>query len=274
MKLVGDLVAGKHISSEVLEKLPPDYVRLLQAMDFWNTGRDRLEKGEPGEALAHFEEALTKVPAGKIYELYAVLALVSLRRWQEVDIRLSRIGSIMQDDPRFGVVSAMVGLARNNLDDAERWLEKPAEEIPERFSSQSIREIWSGPITPGLIKEIRNQYPDSWPELIEEPLIAEQYFFVLLWKDRFAEAEQYASRIVERFKKMQLLPSLWQERAGDAAFLAGNVSGALLWYDASVGGGNQNSSVLLKLSDVYFRLGDQEQERIYRERIYGSLAGR
>lgn len=29
--------------------------------------------------------------------------------------------------------------------------------------------------------------------------------------------------------------------------------------------------VLLKLSDVHFKLGDLELERYYRERIYGSL---
>ena len=29
--------------------------------------------------------------------------------------------------------------------------------------------------------------------------------------------------------------------------------------------------IFLKLSDVYFQLGDLELERVYRERIYGSL---
>ena len=274
MKLIGGLIAGKRLSWHSLEKLTPDNTRILQAMDLWNSGRQRLNDGEPTEALALFEDALAKVPSGKIYDLYVVLALISLRRWQEVDLRLGELSAMMQGDPRFGVVSAMVGLARANLDEAERWLSKPAEETPEKFSSESVRKIWSGPITPGLIKEIRDQYPDSWLELIEEPQITQQYFFVLLWKNRFAEAEQYAWRMAERIQKLKMEPTIWLERAGDSAFLAGNVSGALRWYEASYGDGNPTSRVLLKLSDVYFRLGDQDQERLYRERIYGSLAGR
>jgi hypothetical protein len=32
-----------------------------------------------------------------------------------------------------------------------------------------------------------------------------------------------------------------------------------------------NGSVYLKLSDVWFKLGDKERERYYREMIYGVL---
>lgn len=120
MKLVGDLIAGTKISSDSLEKLTPENARLLQAMDLWDTGRQNLELGESREALAHFEEALIKVPSGRIYDLYVILALVSLKRWQEADLRLGKLDSMMQGDPRFGVVSAMLGLARSNLDNAER----------------------------------------------------------------------------------------------------------------------------------------------------------
>ena len=58
------------------------------------------------------------------------------------------------------------------------------------------------------------------------------------------------------------------------AFLSGNIQGALQWYEASLGQQKRVTSVLLKLSDVYFRLGDLERERGYRELIYGSLRDR
>ncbi len=272
--LVGDLIAGHEIPPDTLKGLSPECARLLQAISDWNVGRKRLEKGETAEALNLFEESSAKVPSGKIYSLYAVLALVSLQHWQKVDLRLSQIYATWQGDPRFGVVSAMIGLARNNLDEAEQWLKKPAEEIPEKFGSEPVRQIWSGAITPAVIKDIRVQFPDNWAELIEEPLIAEQYYFVLLWKGRFAEAEQYASRMVEHFRNLRLEPSRWQERGGDAAFLSGNFQGALQWYEASLSEQKRRCSVLLKLSDVYFRLGDLERERVYRGMIYGSLMDR
>jgi tetratricopeptide (TPR) repeat protein len=274
LKFVGGLISGEEIAPKVLQGLSSENCRLLEAISLWNAGRKKLEKGEAVEALSFFEEAAVKVPSGQIYGLYAVLALVSLQRWQEVDLRLSQIYSLWQDDPRFGVASAMVGMARNNLDEAEQWLRKRAEEIPERFLSASIRRVWDGAITPSLIKEIRAQFPDHWPEIIEEPLIAEQYYFVLLWKSRWAEAERYASRMVDHSRNLQLEPSRWQERAGDAAFLSGNSQGALHWYEASLGEQKRIPSVLLKLSDVYFRLGDLEQERVYREMIYGGLSER
>lgn len=274
MKLVAQLLNGKYLAPEALQNVSPQNVRLLQAIDMWNAGRRALEKGEAAEALDLFEKASLKVTAGKIYDLYAVLALVSLRRWQEVDLRLGQISAAWRGDPRFGIASAMVGLARNNLDEAEQWLSDPAEEIPERFRSEAIREAWNGTITPGVVRNIRTQFPDGWSELLAEPLIAEQYFFVLLWKERLREAEKYASRMVEHFRRLGLDSSQWQERAGDAAFLSGNLLGALHWYETSLAGNRQRNSVYVKLSDVYFRMGDPERERIYRERIYGHLGER
>ena len=268
---VGDLIAGQEIPPETLRRLSPECARLLHAISDWNAARIKLEKGDPVGALILLEEASSEAPAGNIYSVYSVLSLVSLQRWREVDLHLSRIYAAWQGDPRFGVLSAMIGLARNNLDEAEQWLKKPAEEIPEKFKAESVRRIWIGMITPEVIKQVRVQYPENWAELIEEPLIAEQYYFVLLWKSRFSEAEQYASRMVERFRNLQLDPSRWQERIGDAAFLSGNLQGALQWYEASLAGQKRICSVLLKLSDVYFRLGDLEREQAYRGMIYGSL---
>jgi hypothetical protein len=42
-------------------------------------------------------------------------------------------------------------------------------------------------------------------------------------------------------------------------------------YEESMKENVNNTSVLLKLSDVYFLLGDLEKEQIYREKVYGTL---
>ena len=46
---------------------------------------------------------------------------------------------------------------------------------------------------------------------------------------------------------------------------------ALALYEASREIRRDERSILLKLSDVHFKLGNVELERVYRERIYGSL---
>ena len=45
---------------------------------------------------------------------------------------------------------------------------------------------------------------------------------------------------------------------------------------AEIAGADQDHAeprILQKMSDVSFRLGDFEQERLYRERVYGRLSG-
>jgi hypothetical protein len=66
----------------------------------------------------------------------------------------------------------------------------------------------------------------------------------------------------------------WLERAGDAAFLDHDPRGAREAYTRALEEDAHRASALLKLSDVAFALGDLDGERVYRERIYGSLVRR
>src|SRR5258708_1800122 len=103
-------------------------------------------------------------------------------------------------------------------------------------------------------------------------LLAEQYFLTLLWKGDSARAEGFAESMLARVSDSERGP--WRERLGDAAFLAGNIQRAREYYEASLAEHPRPSSVWLKLSDVYFKLGDLEKERAFRERVYGGLRGR
>jgi len=71
---------------------------------------------------------------------------------------------------------------------------------------------------------------------------------------------------------------VWHEFQGNAAFLMGDYSQAQQHYETALSE-NKNDrpklrSVFLKLSDLYFLLGDSDNERHYRERVYGSLEER
>ncbi len=102
--------------------------------------------------------------------------------------------------------------------------------------------------------------------------LAEQYFLGLLWQGESTRAEQFAEGMLARAAVPE--QSLWRERLGDAAFLSGNTGRARGLYELSLDGHPQPGPVWLKLSDVYFKLGDLEKERTFRERIYGGLGGR
>ena len=103
-------------------------------------------------------------------------------------------------------------------------------------------------------------------------LMAEQYFLALLWKGDSARAEGFAGKMVAHGSDSE--QGLWRERLGDAAFLAGSIERARDCYEASLAQHPRPRSVWLKLSDVYYKLGDFEKERAFRERVYGGLRER
>jgi tetratricopeptide (TPR) repeat protein len=166
---------------------------------------------------------------------------------------------------------AAIGLARQHLDEAEQWLQGPAEQIPDQLGKDLLRRLRSGAITPDLFQELKLHFPDNWDDYIKDVFVAEQYFLVLLWKNQAAVAERFAQRMADRYEALGIPNSRWYERMGDAAFFLGNFTMALQQYEKGVKGNEQRAGILVKLSDVYFRLGDLEKERLYREKIYGTI---
>jgi hypothetical protein len=266
------LLNGRPFNAALSGNASPDNVRLLHAISLWMQGNEQLSKRQAAAALGNFEEAAKQVPQGKLYQLSAVLALAALKRWEDVDARLPLLYADWHDDVRYAVASAMIGLARGNLSEAERWLREPATLISTQPADEVLRRLWSGQINDALIVELKHLFPLNWRQYIESWLVCEQYYFVLLWQKSFDRAGRYASKMVERYQLSGLPTWLWRERAGDAAFYAQSYEEANRLYGESLKENVKNSSVLLKLSDVSFMLGDLEKEQIYREKVYGTLS--
>jgi tetratricopeptide (TPR) repeat protein len=250
--------------------LPPTASSFLEtriaALRDWRDGCQ-----EKGDAVELFRRAQRKVPEGKIYAMSEVLALVGAKRYAEADELLVSIYSQWEEDPRFPAVSASIGLARSDLDFAEQWLTSADGQIPRYLSDPLVRKLWSGDIGPSTVAELRAAYPSEWSEIVRAALTAELRFYVFLWQRRYDAALGYAGRMAELHRRMELPVGRWRERQGDAAFYAGDYLEAKRWYEASLGDHERPDGIFLKLSDVYFQLGDLELERVYRERIYGSL---
>jgi hypothetical protein len=223
------------------ERAPAEQQRLFELASLWAAGTAALNGGQPAVALDRFESASRLSPGGKLFELNAVLSLAALNAWPEADARLSRIYPEWVNDIRFPTAMAMIGIARKDLARAEEWLHASAEE------AQSV----------------------------SDTLLTEQYFYVLLWQKQTAAAAQFARRMVDRYRALGIEPAFWLERIGDAAFVEGDFGEALRRYLETAGPDREPSEprLLQKLSDVYFRLGDLDKERLYRERVYGRLSG-
>lgn len=222
-------------------------------------------------ALGLFRRASRAVPGARIYPMSEVLALVANNDWRRADALFLSLYSLWQDDPRFPAISASIGVARGDLEDAERWLSSSAEVVPRRLRDPLVRKLWSGEIGPGLITELQAEFPSEWPDLVGTALSADLRFYVLLWQNRFEEARGYAERMEGLFQRMELPSGRWIERQGDAAFYHGDYPEARARYEKSLEGRDKPESVYLKLSDAHFMLGNFDLERRYRERIYGSL---
>jgi hypothetical protein len=245
--IAGDLVAAALRSAGAATgALPPDVERRLQPVALWSQGCSLLQAGRAEEALGRFDEAAHLEPRGRLFVLSAVLALARLGRFDEADARLAAIAPDRRDDLRYEVTAALVGLLRDDLDKAESWLRAPAEKISDGVTDDSRRRV----------------------EQIE---IADQYFFVLLWKGSYREAERFATRMADRLRALGTPDSRWIERTGDAAFFLGDLPAARGRYEQALPGCSCDLLLYAKLSDVAWRSGDLDRERSYREKIYGSL---
>jgi tetratricopeptide (TPR) repeat protein len=248
-------------------ELPSRLEGLLDAMDLWRRGC------AAPRGLELFRRAAGAAPAAKLYPMSAVLALVAEDRWAEADELFLSIRSDWQRDPRFPSISATLGIARGDLREAESWLRASLEDLAEEFEDPLIRRVWNGEIDLELVGELKAAHPDTWAELIAAALTSEQKYYVLLWQHDHEPARTYASRMAARFRKLGLPAGAWLEREADAAFYAGDYEGARKLYEKSLAESEDETSALLKLSDVHFKLGNLDLERKYRERIYGSLRG-
>jgi hypothetical protein len=247
--------------------------RFFQAIAAWSEGVASLNTGNAETALARFEEAARLVPEGRVYELDAVLALAALGRWRQVDERLVRLYPYWRDDIRFPAAMAMIGIAREDLAVAEQWLRNPSEQVPDLLGQELLERLRSNRIDASLLEALRKRFPDNWQDYIRDKLLADQYFYVLLWRKQTILAERFAERMVDRYRVLGIQSADWIEKLGDAAFVRDDFGTALRRYEESLGSDNNQAEprILQKISDVYFRFGDFEKERLYREKVYGRL---
>ena len=269
LPLLEDLLDGR--PAVITAKDGTEAARDLQAVRDWKNGCAVLQSGDAAQALERFTRSVDASPGGLLYEASAVLALAALGRHDEIDVRLSGLHAGWKDDPRLPLLLAMVGLARADLEAAERSIRSGAQQAADDPRMECALAARSGVLDRRMVEMIRGRFADDWRTCLEAILLPEEYYYVLLARTSAAEAGRYARRMTERLKGMNLPAADWVERMGDAAFLEKDYDQALARYLESAPPAGPDAGLMLKLSDVHHLLGHVDQERTYREAIYGSL---
>jgi hypothetical protein len=241
----------------------------LRAAALWKSGCKALEGGKAQEALHAFEAAARQVPEAEAFALSRAFALVALRKWQELDDLLVLLHSRWRDDPRYALVSALAGAQRNDLAEARAWLDPVATEALR--NAPALGRLASGDWSEEAMDAVKAAKPDDWKRWLALALASEQRFHLAMFEDRTAEARDYAIQMAQSLKAARVPAGAWLERAGDAAFTRRDLDEARQLYGQAKLQGAREVSVLLKLADVHFLLGDLAAEKALRETFYGSL---
>jgi tetratricopeptide (TPR) repeat protein len=269
LPVLEQLIAGSPV--QIPDKGSASSLRALQAVLLWKGGCAALQRGDADTALERFSKAKDILPAGNLYETSAVLSLAALGRWNDVDVRLAGLHAAWKDDPRLPLLLAMIGLARADLESAERPLRAPASRAADDPRLECAMVAMSKDLGPSVVDMLKTRFPADWRSCLDATLLPEEYYYVLLARKSYSEAGRYAARMASRLGGLKLPAAPWVERIGDAAFLEKDYARALARYQEEAGRGRPGDALMLKLSDVYHLLGDVEKERSYREAIYGSL---
>jgi len=265
LDILGDLLDSGARPVEVGADAPPK----LKAVAVWKSGCATLAAGQAPKALVAFEEAFQQAPEAMVFELSRLFALVSLKRWQDVDDALVSLHARFQADPRYALAAALAGAQREDLGEARAWLDPVAAESLRK--APSLGRLAGGDWSEEVFAALRSGAPDDWKHWRALSLATEQYFHLALLDGRTAEARDYARQMAQRLIAAGAPAAGWLERAGDAAFARRDLDEARQLYGEAKAAGGREAPILLKLADVHFLLGDLAVEKVLREKFYGSL---
>jgi hypothetical protein len=243
----------------------------LQAIDLWRKGCSNLSSKNWQQAIAEFDEASQLISSARMYRLSLALAYAGAGDYVRSDALLASIQSEWVNEPRLSVAYAMVGISRDDLDSATQWLTQSALGAWEDGMPELFEGLYSDSINANVIAQLQLFDPDNWPELLEQAVITEQYYFAQLWQKNYYEAYLCARNMTTRLQEQGFVSAKWQERTADAAFYNQDYEEAIVYYEAALTNDNACYCNYLKLADVFHIKGDSTREREYREMIYGKF---
>jgi len=246
----------------------------LQSVIAWRLGCSALSKQDPQQALEWFDIAEQVNGSTKIIPLSRALALAAAGRHNAALNILYEIIAQWQDDERFAAAQAMLGLARGDLFEVGDVLQQAVDNWPQK-DEKTFSQLWANDPDDKLLARLKQSYPKHWQKYFRNHLLVEQYYYLLLWRGDYAQAYDFASKTVGALESRKVRAVSWRLLQANAAFLMNDLDLALSLYEQVLSEADNmpgiTASAFLKMSDVFFKKGDIDQERVYREFVYGTL---
>lgn len=262
-------------TSPRLLKAQADDSSAVAAARSWRNGCQALADERADAALQAFRRARRIMPGAPMYAVSEALALAAAGRSTAADQHLAEVYGQWYGDARLAAAQAMLGLSRNRLMAAENALAALADGIDESALPAEVANLWSWGPQPDVVSALSDRESEGTSREVGQRLVMEQYYFVLLWQQRYAEAGQYAGEVAATLKSRGIPAGAWHELRGNAALLARRLDAAERFYKKALDDDGlhrrNRASVSEKLADVYYLRGDHDDERVYREAAYGSL---
>lgn len=278
LEYIKDIPNGKPFPKKQAAFVPAEQLDILTGVYEWSVGCRLLREDKSSQALEHFRIAQQKLRNPPIVNISTALVLARLKKWDEANDIMRNLYFDGADDLRIDAAQALIGMTRNDLGKAEEWLQIPAENVSKDFGGETknitVNRIWAGEIDRDVFNNLKRYMPEDWEQFYKQAFITEQYYYALLWQERNTEAMEFSRRMIERLNFLGAPTKIWEQRLADAAFYAKDYDTAKNFYEKILRENLSNRvkrELLEKLSDLYFLTGDYDKERLYREKIYGSL---
>ncbi len=242
---------------------------LISGVAKWASGCSKLKQGEFAQAVSDLEDASELIGYSPAVQSGLAIAHANLGLFHAAQSIALRAQMNWPDDVRWQVLQAAIGFIAGRPEESEATLSNLANSIRlnKREASELMRSL--GWFDQGAIAKLK--FDQVWNEFAEDYIVAEQYYFSLLWQKRFDESLSFAGDVTEMLAQNDMVSPLWLERAADAAFFSKQYRSAERLYKRVLEESRHRVSALMKLSDVYFLQGQHDQERRIRESIYGAL---
>lgn len=262
-------ILNRLLENQVVEPGSWQNNNYLNAIYLWQQGCSNLQRQDWQQAINDFDNAIELVSGARLYPLSLALAYAGAGDFERADLLLASIQSEWINDQRLSVAYAMVGISRKDLYSAKQWLAQSALAASQGEGLEILKVLHGKIIDKNMITQLKRYDPERWPQYLQQAVIAEQYYFALLWEKNYQDAFYYARDILAKLQDLDIESSKWRERAGDAAFYSAAYDEAITYYQSALDVEGACNCNYLKLADIYHITGDSMREREYREKIYG-----
>ncbi len=245
----------------------------ILALLYWRQGCEALLLKKWDNAIKLFIEAEKMVDKAPIISLSKAIAFAGNNDMSSANELLWDLAYSELNNSQIRVATAMIALNNNaddlNLDNASEIINNLIDALS-KVSDIKVKKL-SLLIDENLAYKIRQSDPNVWESYKSFMLNAEQKYFNLLWQGKYIEALRFAYEIDELYSVLNVTSLRWLEYIGDTYFFMGEYNQALKFYKNTMINNVGKSHIYLKMSDIYYLLGDINKEKLMREKIYGAF---